>query len=102
MKLPKTIKIGGVDWGLDISAASGAQEDYFGQTLNVTTTIWARKDQSPSMLPSTILHEVIHAILLGAGIPQREHMVRALETGIAQVLRDNKWFADWLKNGRVG
>lgn len=103
MKLPKVVKIGGVDWKLNWSVPSDGEEhaDKFGETRYGASEIWVHPGQSPSMIPSTILHELIHAILLNAGMANREPIVRALEVGLGQVLRDNKWLAEWLKNGRV-
>jgi len=101
MKLPKTIKIGGVDWKLNWGIPEAGAEDKFGETRFGGSEIWINPGQSPNMIPSTLLHELIHAVLLNAGAKTTENGVRALEIGIGQVLRDNKWLADWLKAGRV-
>lgn len=103
MKRPKSIKIGGVDWSLNWSSAkkSGADPDRFGETRFAASEVWVNPEQASNMIHSTLLHEVIHGVLLNAGIAGKESLVRALEVGLCQILRDNKWFAEWLKNGRA-
>lgn len=92
--LPDNLRINGLDYAVDMveSLADGVQVCY--------GKIWPGKTkieinigaQSSERMLVTLWHEVVHAILIHAGVDlgdDEERIVEALGLGIYQVLADN-------------
>lgn len=92
MKIPKTLKIGGHIYKVilrDRMKNDGADE--LG-TANIFThqKIWINKCQQNSQIESTLFHEIIEVINALHKLNLSETVICSLETGLYQVLSDNR------------
>lgn len=58
------------------------------------TRIEIEQDASPAVRHQAVWHEILHAVLVAAGIEEKKHkedVIDAAAHGIVQVLRDNPW-----------
>lgn len=89
----KTIKIGCIDYAVDIVALLEDDErnEIFGQVAYDESEIRILGRLSPQAKIATLWHEVIHAILIEAGFTgdHNEQMVSAIAHGILGVLKNN-------------
>lgn len=100
MKLPKTIKIGQVQYTIRLMEADGN----FGIHYYTKARISLDDEMVEEVIPFTLWHEVIHALLHQAGYRKTtlsneerdllEKIIIALPFGIVQVLRDNPSMRD--------
>lgn len=100
LKLPLTLRIGGVPWTVRFEPLENA----YGQSDDQTKTIQLdpAANDHPVNLLDTYLHEVLHSILRQQGRaqePQEETYVRALATGLIMVALDNPDFLPNLQKG---
>jgi hypothetical protein len=61
-----------------------------GEMRHMRAEIAVLPDATPELLPQTLWHEVLHGVLLHAGIKDHdETQIDVIAYGIVQVLRDN-------------
>lgn len=89
----KTIKIGCIDYAVDIVALLEDDErnEIFGQVAYDESKIRILDRLAPQAKIATLWHEVIHAIPIEAGFTgdHNEQMVSAIAHGILGVLKNN-------------
>jgi hypothetical protein len=89
----KAIKIGGIRYAV-IADNRLIDSLRSGEMRHMRAEIAVLPDATPELLPQTLWHEVLHAVLLHAGERQHDETVLdVLAYGIVQVLRDNPVFA---------
>lgn len=84
MKLPKSIKIGGIVYKVDIVPMG----DDLGQTDFRTSEIRISKDLNDNQKLASFIHEVIHCV----NTQLTEEQVDYLALSINQIIVDNKLF----------
>src|SRR5690348_5942109 len=100
MKRPKTLRIGPFD--IDIGLLPTEDEAAnFGNYENEKQKIGLRKEYSNARQEAEVLlHETIHAvwdIYQLRDVDKEERAVASISIGLAQVMRDNKEFMDYLR-----
>jgi hypothetical protein len=83
------IKIGGIRYAV---VADNRLIDSLrsGEMRHMRAEIAVLPDATPDLLPQTLWHEVLHGVLLHAGIKDHdETQIDVIAYGIVQVLRDN-------------
>lgn len=99
MKIPKTIKCGGVDYDVIESADISDIGDCVGATQHESQKLFLKPNQAQESKEKTFLHEIIHIALYQSGIVARlerydkdleEDIVSSLEHTLYQILKDNK------------
>lgn len=90
--MSETIKVGPVDFKLLVAEQTELTETAFLGRLDMAReTITINADLAPKSAKITVWHEVIHAILLQAGINNHsEGEIEALSYGIVSVLINNE------------
>ena len=87
-----TVKISGIDYtigGFD----TDVDRNLMGRLSYDVAQIYIRNDLPIDKKYETLLHEVIHAVYMNAGLQpgdEEEKVVTALSSGIYQFLKDNK------------
>jgi hypothetical protein len=96
MMLPKTIRIGGTDYTIvEKQDLRDGSTDLNGHILYNDCEIRIESEMNPHVKWVTVWHEVIHGILVHAGLGEHEeNLVTALGYGVAQVLRDNPFLRE--------
>lgn len=101
---PRTIRIFGRTYTINIERANGLGQDRIGSCDNINQIITADALQSPIEKADTILHEVLHAIVWTMKIQiegdQEEAVVSALATGLLGVFQDNPEFVRFLSENK--
>lgn len=97
--LPPSIRVGPHDIRFATLGAAEARKNY-GTFVPAEQEIRLHQEYaSGSMAVDTVLHELVHAIF-AVGTVQveqgEEHVVSALATYLAQIVRDNPEFVTWL------
>jgi hypothetical protein len=91
MKIPKTIKIGAVNYKvIEVDNIIDTAGDCMGRCDIKKATIELKKEQSQEMKESTLLHEIIEAINAMCELEFSHKTICTLETMLHQVLKDNK------------
>lgn len=89
MKLPKHVRVAGYNCNVSRKPLDGdfGTFDYNDHEIEIEETI-----PSDALVASTLLHEIIHAIIhiYRIKVPDEEALVEILETSLLQVLKDNK------------
>lgn len=98
-KKPKTVRIGGTDYVVTVIDRLQDEDgkSVYGLYCLAASTIELDKDQAPTPMFQSKWHEVVHGILVHAGIPAADHdetLVDAIANGVCQVLRDNPHMRD--------
>lgn len=94
MKIPKKIRIAGVDFSVIYQSPLVEESSQCYGTINYDKAeiMLDAKLQNHQGLCQTLLHEIIHGVL-NAYLPtldeHDEHLVNAVATGLYQVLQDN-------------
>ena len=86
------IKIAGIDYTVD-EFETDVDRNLMGRLAYDTAQIYIRKDLPLDKKLETVLHEVMHAVYMNAGLQQgdeEEKVVTALSSGVYQFLKDNK------------
>jgi hypothetical protein len=90
MELPEYLKIGPFNYKLDLHEGYWNKDDerVYGEVDERNCTINLDIDASPEIIRESVLHEVVHAILM---MYERddEELVRLLTPMLLQVLQDN-------------
>jgi len=99
MKLPKTVKIGGLNFAIKLAdepivLEEQGEKEHGGLIDYGTTTITLYKGFSDEYLELILLHEIIHGIwehmTIDSSVDEEETVVSKLANGLHQVLKDNK------------
>lgn len=96
MKIPKTVKILGLNWKVIESKAIAEHNNLFGATHNRREIIYIDPDTSDQRKEETFIHEITHALFSNMGLSERfrkenleEEIVTTISSGLYQVLKDN-------------
>lgn len=87
-----TVKISGIDYTVETFKQS-IDINLMGRLSYDTAQIFVREDLPLDKKMETLLHEVIHAVYMNAGLQpgdDEEKIVTALSSGVYQFLKDNK------------
>ena len=87
-----TVKISGIDYTVETFKQS-IDINLMGRLSYDTAQIFVREDLPLDKKMETLLHEVMHASYMNAGLQpgdDEEKIVTALSSGIYQFLKDNK------------
>jgi hypothetical protein len=92
MQIPRQVKILGHIYS--VKEYESFSSDTFGSHDPNTLTIRLNNNKNDSQIASTFLHEIIEAVnhLLELGLEHRQ--ISGLESGLYQVLKDNKLMFD--------
>jgi len=90
MKIPRQIKIGGHIYEVRVEAGRDIGSPNCGTCQPAQNKIYIDITQPLTQQESTLLHEVIEAINWQQKIGLEENQICQLETGLYQVLKDNK------------
>ena len=93
MRIPKTIKIGGIEYSIELveeakDEVNGAE--YIGRVLFKENKIKILSSYSEEKQYRTLLHEIIHVLDEDLKVGLEEKDICRLEVGLYQVLNDNK------------
>jgi len=86
-QLPKFIRIGGNTFKLQFNRVPDGS-NRFGETDYANNVINIGSQNTPERIPSTLLHELIHAICTDRHIDMGENEVDNLANGLVAVLQD--------------
>lgn len=100
--LPKTIKVGAIDFTVKAWNPLAASNSLaIGLCDRGTATILVKEGLPPQMTAMVLLHEVLHAVHEVTGLEYvaggEEPLVNALGYGLAQVWRDNPDFINFME-----
>lgn len=87
-----TINIAGISYTVE-PFETDVDRNLMGRLAYDTAQIYVRKDLPIDKKYETLLHEVLHAVYMNAGLQQgddEEKIVTALSSGLYQFLKDNK------------
>lgn len=91
MKIPKQLKIGGHIYKVILhDRMEKGGSDKLGTSYVYKNRIFLDNKVSPSQLESTLLHEILEVINSLNNIGATEEKICQFETGLYQVLKDNK------------
>lgn len=92
MKIPKTLKIGGHTYKVILRSREETDgvETLGSASIFTYLKIWVDSGQKQSQQESTLLHEIIEVISAINKVGLTEQQICILETGLYQVLNDNK------------
>lgn len=101
MKPPKTVTVGPYTYTLEASP-DVLDDGKYGDTSERLARIRYHADQHPLMLRSVIVHELLHACALAAGISltdklDQETFIRRVEPFLLSTLRSNGEMIAWLQ-----
>lgn len=99
MNLPSKVKLGGrtFDVLLVSDLKSDDDKELRGQISFYQNTIKLDKNQKEDMRSSTLLHEILHGILVDRDVKHSESLIVHLESGLIQVFRDNPKILKYLQ-----
>lgn len=90
MKLPDKVRIGSIDYEVNLTKGLAARDDVWGLISYGNPTIELEDTLAGSKLREVLAHEMIHGLLHEAGYhDHEEEMVIRLGTVFASMLRDN-------------
>ena len=109
MKLPDKIRIGYQDIVIEREKASFAKPtDSYGEYDHRKNTITVKSELSDLYEANTLIHEILHGIsyinsLTVSGQPldtenKEEVVINQITNGLIQVIRDNPWLTNYLKD----
>lgn len=83
------VKIGGIDYSIEIKNDLVGETGNWGETNLKKTTIALDSNMSKQRTDQTLVHEIVHGIFEEAGFEQDEDKVNRLGIVLYQVLQDN-------------
>ncbi|CZR02356.1 hypothetical protein [Trichococcus collinsii] len=87
---PRTIKIGGLLYGVEITKDLQGKEGNWGHIAYKETKIRIDDNLNPQLTNQTLIHEMTHGILMEAGYSEHEEeMADRIGKVLYQVLKDN-------------
>lgn len=96
MKIPKTLKICGMNWAVEVNRDVANEGQCYGSMHFTYQKIYLDPNTTPQKHEQTLLHEILHTAWANHGLGQRkelkdfeEQIVDALSQGLYQVLKDN-------------
>jgi hypothetical protein len=101
MKRPKSIRVGPFDVSVAQMPPGEPEADYGDYEDSKLRIQMAATFASPAQEAETFIHEILHAIWTTYNVKdedKEERTVATLAIGLAQVLRDNKDLAEWLRD----
>lgn len=92
MKIPKTLKVGGIIYQVKrvIGLAAGREDNAMGVCDPNVCKIKLDSSLTTQALESTFLHEIIEAIDIQYDMKLDHGIISTLEVALYQVLKDNK------------
>ncbi|NMA30295.1 MAG: hypothetical protein GX941_00550 [Candidatus Methanofastidiosa archaeon] len=92
LNIPKTLKVNGHTYKVIVRKDREIQDGSYNQasSLAPNLTIWIDGRQSLSRQESCLIHEIIEILNYDFEIGLSHEKITQLETGIYQVLKDNK------------
>lgn len=107
-EMPTEIKVGPLAYSVtadslsQILAEHSSRSSLHGQCDNKALSIMLAPDQAPMAMKSTLVHEVLHAVISTAGFDieyeAEERLIRVLEAPLFQLIRDNPELIAWLSD----
>lgn len=88
--IPDKIKILGHEYPVIFQDVNETGNDNMGTHDGLKTKIFLRSDLSESQKESTLLHEILEAIDYNLRLNLKHEQIFSLESGLYQVLKDNK------------
>ncbi|MBS4195355.1 hypothetical protein [Lederbergia citri] len=106
MNLPKTIRVGAIDYSVEKIGGLSANESMWGRILYGSTVIELEGALNDTKLRDVFAHELAHALLFEAGYEDHEEeQANRVGKVLAMMLRDNdfsfmrdKEGGEWAKN----
>lgn len=97
MELPKSIRIGHLDYQIEVlpelkEEIDGQTRDLYGQIWHKALKIEVAGDQPPIRQLATVMHEALHGIANDAAFDLDEKQVLGIETALMTLIRDNPGF----------
>jgi len=94
--IPKTIKIGGIQYTVNIAEHRNADNGdiLMGEVTYVDANIYLNEKLQSDVMEQTLIHEIVHVILRHMGrkdLNEDEYFVDALALNLYQVFKDNGW-----------
>jgi len=90
--LPKTVKIGAHTYEVKEVTQEDLGPDVIGDQDGVKNVLRVLQDATPSRKIEVLIHECLHAMLLGHGFRDEERIVVMLGEAFTAFLADNKGF----------
>ena len=86
-KLPKTVRVGPYVYTFEQNRIPDADRRW-AETSHMARTIRFGELCNPAEMPSTLIHELIHAVEAAYAVDLKEEQVLALANGLTQALTD--------------
>lgn len=94
MNLPKSVKIGAMNYDINIVSDLYAKHSLYGEVTYSDQQISIASDINELRQLNAIIHEMTHAILFESGdygLNDDEAFVRRFSNALTQVIVDNNW-----------
>jgi len=88
--IPEKLKIFGHDYVVMMHDQDEVGNYHLGTHIHRSTEILINRSQSKTQMESTLIHEIIEALNVYQELNLKHDQVVRLETGLYQVLKDNK------------
>ena len=93
-QLPTSVKIGPIVYAVS-EVPRMATEQVYGSLVRTESVIEIHPHMSLAMQELTLIHEIVHALLLQGGIrDQDEKLIDVMAHGIVGLLQDNRWLKE--------
>ena len=89
MKIPKTLKIGGINYLVVVEPIKMHGASNCGSCNNAVAVITINSEDNNQIQETTLIHEIIEAINSINDLQLSHQTISTLETNLFQVLRDN-------------
>jgi Zn-dependent peptidase ImmA (M78 family) len=97
MKLPSSIKYGCHKYNLVVTDSIRDMDEIWGRIQPETEEIFLRKNLSDGNIKATLLHELIHAILMKTGVAElfcdrpeiHESVCTSVSHGLMEIMQEN-------------
>ena len=92
MKIPKTVKILGHLYKVEIQKDSNSGNDNLGTQWGRHLKIWLNENQSVEKMEETFMHELIEAVNYHLEMELKHHQISGMSETLFQIFKDNKLF----------